>query len=286
MMRQRMRAALVISRRQLLEAILSPGPWVSLVVGLALAHGTVTSFAGAIDSSGFNPELNPVTGVLARALGGAFGTTLVGKLFSEGPFILALLTAAVPVLGWLAISSVLRFGLEKNAGAVELLAYGPADGTAYCFASFLRDAVLATSSLLVILGFLGVEAVTGSMVLGPRFFTTLAAVWTAALALSGWGILCCVVTAGASSTLALFAGLALLFLVVLGGSFTISSAPVRAASVAAAWAVQWFSPFHYMVLALRARGVGLAGALLLQLVLTAALLAASHFVISRRGVRA
>jgi hypothetical protein len=285
-MRDRIRTAVVLGHRQLREALLGAGWWVSLTAALAVAHFAVALFVGSLDSSGFNPERTPVAGLLARALTGAFGAALVGDLFAEGPFLLALFAAALPALGWIAISSVLRFGLEKSAGAVELLVYGPVDGTAYCLASFLRDAVLATTALAVILAFLGIEALTGGLVLGPRFFTALAAVWVAAFSVSAWGILCSVVAGGASSGLAMFAGLMAVFLVVLAGSFAISSAQVKAASTAVAWVVRWVSPWHYLALALRSRGAAIAGSVALQGVLSAALLGASHLVIGRRGVRA
>jgi len=284
--RRRVRSAVVIGRRQLKETLLGAGWWVSLTAALLAAHFAVVLFAGSLDSSGFNPERTPVAGVLARTLTGAFGATLVETLFTAGPFLLALFAAALPVLGWLAMASVFRFGIEKNAGAVELLVYGPVDGTAYCLAAFLRDAALATAALAAILAFLGIEALTGGMILGPRFFAALAAVWLASLSVAAWGILCSVIAGGASSALAMFAGLMAVFLVVLAGSFTISSAPVRAASATMAWVVRWVSPVHWLALALRSRGFGLVGSLALQGALAAALLGATHLVIGRRGVRA
>lgn len=283
--KRRVCAAVVIGRRQLKEALLGAGWWVSLTAALLAAHFVVVLFAGSLDSSGFDPERTPVAGLLSRTLTGAFGATLVDSLFAEGPFLLALFAAAVPVLGWLAMASVFHFGVEKNAGAVELLVYGPVDGTAYCLASFLRDAVLTTAALVAILAFLGIEALTGGMILGPRFFAALAAVWLASLSVAAWGILCSVVAGGASSALAMFAGVMAVFLVVLAGSFTISSAPVRAALATMAWVVRWVSPVHYLALALRAWGFGLVGSLALQGALAAALLGASHVVIGRRGVR-
>ena len=284
--RRRVRAAAVIGRRQLKEALIGAGWWVSLTAALLAAHFVVTLFAASLDSSGFNPDRTPVAGQLARMLTGAFGATLVETLFAEGPFLLALFAAALPVLGWLAMASVFRFGIEKNAGAVELLVYGPVDGTAYCLASFLRDAALATTALVAILAFLGIEALTGGMILGPRFFAALAAIWLASLSVAALGILCSVIAGGAASALAMFAGLMAAFLVVLAGSLTISSAPVRAVSAAITWVVRWVSPVHYLALALRSRGFGLAGSLALQGALAAALLGASHLVIGRRGVRA
>jgi ABC-type transport system involved in multi-copper enzyme maturation permease subunit len=289
-MRGRIHAAAVIARRQIQETLLSPGLYVTLAIGLALGAVLVRGFAAAIDSSGFNPQLNPLYDIIARFLAGTFGAAFVGKLFSEGPYLFALLVSFAPVFAYLAIASVFRFGLEKTAGAVELLTYGPADGTAYVIGSFLKDVALTLLSLLVILVFLAVSAAAGNLVLGPLFFWALPVVFLAALAVCAYGILCSIIASNASSALALFVAVLLLFLLVIGGSYSIASAPVRSVATVAAAVLQWISPFFYTAMCFRGLGGSGAGAVLgglaLLIVLAAALLAAGHAVISRRGVRA
>jgi hypothetical protein len=289
-MKRRLHAALVIARRQAFETLLSPGLYVTLALGLLLGFFLVSGFAASIDSAGFNPTLNPLYDMLGRSLAGAFGSAFVGKLFAEGPFLFALVIAFLPVFLFLSISSVFRFGQEKTAGAVELLAYGPADGTSYIVASFLKDVAFTAASLALIAGFLGAAAALGNLVLGPLFLASLPVLFALALAVFAYGILCSVLSANASSALATFIGILLVFLLVLAGSLSIASASVRTVASVAAAVLQWISPFFYASLCLKAvQGAsvaGVMGGIGLLLVLAAVLLAAGHLAISRRGVRA
>ena len=289
-MKRRLRAALVIARRQALETALSPGLYVTLALGLLLGFFLVSGFAASIDTAGFNPALNPLYDMLGRSLAGAFGSAFVQKLFAEGPFLFALVVSFLPVFLFLSISSVFRFGQEKNAGAVELLAYGPADGTSYIVASFLKDIVFTAATLALIAAFLAAAAALGNLVLGPLFLASLPVLFALALAVFGYGALCSVLSAHASSALAAFIGILLVFLLVLVGSLSIVSASVRTGASIAAAVLQWISPFFYASLCLKAAQVGslagVLGGLGLLLVLAAALIGAGHLAISRRGVRA
>jgi hypothetical protein len=289
-MKRRLHAALVIARRQAFETLLSPGLYVTLTLGLLLGFFLVSGFAASIDSAGFNPTLNPLYDMLGRSLAGIFGSAFVGKLFAEGPFLFALVVSFLPVFLFLSISSVFRFGQEKTAGAVELLAYGPADGTSYIVASFLKDVAFTAASLVLIVGFLGAAAALGNLVLGPLFLASLPVLFALALAISAYGIICSVLSANASSALAAFIGILLVFLLVLAGSLSIASASVRTIASVAAAVLQWISPFFYASLCLRAvqggGAAGMLGGIGLLLALAAVLLAAAHLAISRRGVRA
>jgi hypothetical protein len=289
-MKRRLHAALVIARRQAFETLLSPGLYVTLALGLLLGFFLVSGFAASIDSAGFNPTLNPLYDTLGRSLAGIFGSAFVGKLFAEGPFLFALVVSFLPVFLFLSISSVFRFGQEKTAGAVELLVYGPADGTSYIVASFLKDVAFTAASLALIAAFLGAAAALGNLVLGPLFLASLPVLFALALAISAYGIICSVLSGNASSALAVFLGILLVFLLVLAGSLSIASASVRTVASAAAAVLQWISPFFYASLCLRAvqggSAAGVLGGIGLLLLLAAVLLAAAHLAISRRGVRA
>lgn len=289
-MKRRLHAALVIARRQAFETLLSPGLYVTLALGLLLGFFLVASFAASIDSAGFNPTINPLYDLLGRSLSGIFGLAFVGKLFAEGPFLFALVVSFLPVFLFLAIASVFRFGQEKNAGAVELLAYGPADGTSYIIASFLKDIAFTAAALVLIAGFLWAGAALGNMVLGPLFLASLPVLFVLSLAVFAYGILCSVLSANASSALAAFLGILLVFLLVLAGSLSIASDSVRTVTTVAAAVVQWISPFFYASLCVRAAQMGstagVLGGIGLLAVLAAVLLAAAHLAISRRGVRA
>ena len=289
-MSDRARAARVIAKRQVFEAVVSPGLYVSLVVGLFLGYALVSGFARSVDSSGFNPQMNPLYDIIGRGLEGAFGKTFVDALFAEGPLPFAFWVSFVPIFLYVAVSSVFKFGLEKSAGAVELVAYGPADGTSYLIASAIKDLLLNLIAIIVLVAFLVVAAALYSYVAGPELFVAALVGFFLSLALSAYGSLMSMLTMNASSSLALFLGIVLLFLVVLFGSVAIAGEYVRSLSTVLAYAIQWISPFFYGNLSLRANAAGdplgvVAGIVLLA-VLTVVILAASHFIIRARGVRA
>jgi hypothetical protein len=288
-MRRRLRAALIIARREAFETLLSPGLYITLTLGLLLGFALVRSFTLSVDSSGFNPRINVLCDFLDKALSGAFGTAFVAKVFEQGPLALALVGSFLPVFLFLAISSVFRFGVERSTGAVELLAYGPADGTSCFLASFLRDVGFAAASLAVIALLLALMATVGNLSVGPLFLRTLGVVFCLSVVVFAYGVLFSVLSSNAASALSLFLAALIVFLLLLAGSLALMDVPARVLS----WAsllLQWFSPFYYASLCLRAaeRGAaaGALGAAALLLVLAFGVLAASHAVLRRRGVRA
>jgi hypothetical protein len=289
-MNARMHAAVVIARRQAQETFLSPGLYITLALGLLLGWFLVNGFASSIDSSGFNPSMSPLYDLAARSFSAAFGASFVERLFAEGPFVLALFVSFLPVFLFLCIGSVFRFGQEKTAGAVELLTYGPADGTAYFAASYIKDVFFSALALLLIALFLAVMSVVDNLALGPLFFTALPILFFLTLAVLAYGVLCSIISANASSALAVFLGILLVFLLVLTGALSIASDSVRTVSSVAAAIVQWVSPFFYASLCMRAAQEGSAGAVAggigLTIALAAALLGVSHLAIRHRGVRA
>jgi hypothetical protein len=173
---------------------------------------------------------------------------------------------------------------------MELLAFGPADGTSYILASFLKDALFTALSLVVITGFLAAVAALGNLVLSPLFFASLPVLFALSLPIFSYGILCSVLSSNASSALASFLGILVVFVLVFAGSLSIASTAVRTGASAAAAVLQWFSPLYYATLCLKAAQgssiAGMLGGIGLLLALSAALLAAGHLAISRRGVRA
>ena len=87
------------------------------------------------------------------------------KLFSEGPFQFVFYISFIPVFLYLSFSTVFHFGLEKKVGAIELLAYGPVDGTSYFLAFYIKDVVLTILYLLVLVLFLSAAALLNNLVL-------------------------------------------------------------------------------------------------------------------------
>jgi hypothetical protein len=288
-MNYRLHATRVIARRRIQELAISPGFYVAATLGLLLAYFLVAGFVRAVDSSGFDFRLHPVYDLLGRSLEGAFGGVVVKKLFAEGPFQLVLYVAFLPVLLFLAASSVYRFGLERKVGAVELLAYGPADGTSYFLAFLIKDLLATLLYLAALTGFLAAAAALHNLVLGPTFFYCLALLPFVSVAVYAWGIFASTLTDNSASALAVFLALLVFFLLVFLGSFTIASGYVASLSTVLAWVVRWVSPLYYWDQALRCAEVAawplFALDLALLLAAGAAVLTASHFILKARGVR-
>jgi hypothetical protein len=289
-MSRRIRAARVIAKRQIYETLINPGFSLALALGVLLGYLLVRGFVGAVDSSGFNSTLNSLYDFIGRALEGALGKTFVDKLFADGPFLFAFAVSFSPVFLFLAVSSVFRFGLEKNAGGIELISYGPADGTSFLVASFARDVLFTSASILFLLVFLGVSGAMNNLVLGSAFLRALLVMFFLSFSFSAYGILVSTLTGNAASALALYFAILVLFLLILLGSFAIVGGYARNLASAAAWVVKWFSPFFYGTLCIQAGDAGkplaFIGGLAGLAALAGTLLWVSHLVISTRGVRA
>ncbi len=289
-MNYRTRAVRVIAKRQVFEALVSPGLYIALAVGLFLGYALLSEFASAVDSSGFNPQLNPLYDVISRVLEGAFGKTFVDALFAEGPLPFAFWISFVPVFLYVAVSSVFKFGLEKSAGAIELVAYGPADGTSYLVACYVRDLLVSFCAIVVELVFMVAAAALYNYVAGPELFLGAVVAFFLSLALYAYGSFASMLTTNASSSLALFLGIVVFFVLVLLGSFAMVGEYVRSLSTVVSHAIQWISPFFYGNLSLRANASGDAlsfvGGLALLAVLAVIILTASHLILRARGVKA
>ena len=289
-MNQRAHATSVLAKRRILETLISPGYYVAQTIGLVLAYLLVAGFVRAVDSSGFNYTLNPAYELIGRSLVGAFGATFVEKLFSEGPFLFTLYIAFLPVLLYLAVSSVFRFGLEKKVGALELLTYGPADGTSYFLAALIKDVLMTAIYLVVLLLFLLIAALLNNLILGPSFYYSLIILFFLSIAIYAYGIFASSLTDNSASAIAVFLGLILFFFIIMMGSFTVVSGYVRNLASVFAWIIKWISPLFYWDLALRFVEVGNWGmyfiGVALLMLLSAVVLFISHLTIKTRGVRA
>jgi hypothetical protein len=257
---------------------------------MLIAYFLSTGFVNSIDSSGFDPRLSAFWSSASRALAGGFGPTFVERLLSEGPFFALLALSCAPVLFLLSVASVFRFGQEKSAGAVELLAYGPADGTSYLLASFLKDAVLSAGMVAFLALYLLALSLMENLALGPMFIAALPVVFLLCVAFCAYGALCSAVAENAASSLALFIGIGVFFSVLQVGSSVVASQGVRAAAETVSAVVQWISPLFYASMCARAYGRGSLPEFLLGLALLLAVglasLAGAHLVIRRKGVRA
>jgi hypothetical protein len=290
-MNNRIVSVKAICKRKLFEALISPGAYIALAAGLVAAFVLVTGFVDSIGSSGFNREqAHPVYVFLMGMLDSLFGPSFNAELFAEGPYLFALVAASVPLLLYLAFGSVYKFGFEKNVGAIELITYGPADGTSYFLASLLKDVILCAGGIIVLLLFFALSAILSNLVLGPSFFYALAGIFFLALSVFSLGILSSVVTENAAGATALFAVVTCVFAAIQAGSYSIAGGYVKSLSDILGWIVGWFSPLRYWSLGLDSvdygNGPGALLFLLAQVLLAAAFLAASHFILKRKGVRA
>jgi hypothetical protein len=288
-MNVRVRSGLVIAKRQVLETILSPGLYISLSIGLALGFALVKDFPAAIDSSGFDPSMSPLYDFVDRALAGSIGTALAGSIFSQGPCLLALAVAFLPVIIFTSIASVFRFGLEKNAGAVELIAYGPADGASYLIAVLAKDIFISLSSLVSIAVMLVIGAGLGGLSIGSEFFFALPVIALLSTAILSYGAFFSEISRSAASALSMFLASVILFAIALADSLSIATGSAHVVATIAADIFQWFSPFYYAFISLRAfeegNAASIAVGLTSMIVLSGGLFCVGHAIATRSGVR-
>jgi hypothetical protein len=286
----RIKAMSVISKRKLFEVFISPGYYIAMALGLLLGFFLTVFFVDSIGSSGFRPDLNPVYAFISRLISGVFGPTFVEKLFAEGPFLFALFISFLPVLIYLATSSVFKFGFEKNVGAIELITYGPADGTSYFLASLIKDILLTGIYLILLFVFFVIAAIVNNLVLGFQFFFALFLIFFFSISVYAYGILSSVSTDNEASSLALFIAIFVLFGFIQVGSFALTEGYVRNLSSVLGLIAQWFSPLFFWQGGLDAVDSGkifdFFFNLMYLVILSSVLLFISHFIIKAKGVRA
>ncbi len=289
-MRERTNATKVLAKRKIYETFISPGFYIAESIGLLLAYVLISGFVKSIDSGGFNFRLYPMYELIGRSLNGMFGAAFLEKLFAEGPFLFILYIAFLPVLLYLSISSVFKFGLEKKVGAIELITYGPADGTSYFAAGVIKDILFTILHILTMIIFLAIAAGINNLVLGPGIFLSFILVFILSIGFSAYGVFASTVSENPASAIAIFLGMLLFFFIILMGSFTIVSRYVQNLSSIFSWILKWLSPFYYWNLGLRAIEVGAWGMFFLSIILSLALsffmLFISHVILRNKGVRA
>jgi len=287
--KERLHATSVLTRLRIIETFLSPGLYIVMSLGLVLGHILIYYFVRGIDSSGFDFSLNSVYDFIGRSLEGAFGRTILEKIFADGPFFFAFYISFLPALIFLSINSVFHLGLEKKVGALELLIYGPVDTTACFLAFFLKDIFFSLINLGVLFLFYTITAALNNLWLGPAVLFALIPLIFLSAAVYAYGIFTSTLTDNSASAIALFAGIMIFFLIVMMGSFAIVSGYIRSLSTVFAWIVKWFSPVFYWGLVIEALEVQnwpmyIVNSIAL-LVLCAILMMGSHFILRARGVQ-
>lgn len=288
-MNMRLHSAKVISREKIYETFITPGYYIVLTLGFLLSYFLINGFVHSVDSSGFDFSLSPLYSSLGKTITGAFGEAMMETLFMEGPFLFTFFIFLIPVLFFISFSSVFSFGLEKKVGALELVSYGPSDGTSYFLAVFVRDILFAVLSILLFLLFALAASATNNLVLGPRFLLTLPAGIFFSVVIFAYGILVNGITDNGGSAVILFLGIILLFAVLFFGTLSLAGGYAQSLFNTFSWILQWFSPFYYLGLCMRAVETGNAAlfvlGILVSLVLAGGILFISHVIFKNRGVR-
>lgn len=284
--RRRAHAALVIAQRLLFETMIGPGIYVAACCALLAAHALVTEFALSIEPGGFNPERTALYRLVYELIVSAFGQTFFDGLFAEGPFVLAYTVSFGLLAVYFASGSVTRLAMERRVGAMELVCYGPADGTSCLLGALGRDMALSLCSALLLLAFLGVLSLRHNLAMGPHLASAAAALFLLAFAVSSMGLLCASLATRAASAAALFTGLLLLFAVLLAARYAGVTGYARTLASALSGALQWFSPLFWWDLAVRMAERGALPAcvgLLPLAALSASYLTAAHLLTRSAG---
>ena len=179
-------------------------------------------------------------------------------MLAEGPFLAVLAVSAVPLILLLVIGSVVRFGMDKASGAMELIVYGPADGTSCFLGAFMKDTVISGAGLALIALYCLVLAAARNLAVGPMAAAAVPVLFLAAVSFSALGIFWSILLGNAGAALALFTAVCLVFLGTLAGSLGAAVSSFRAGAQLASTLVQWLSPLYYARLCAEGYGGGSA----------------------------
>ena len=285
----RFRAVGVLGLRRVTEHFLAPATWVLAAFGLVLAFLLVGAFVKSVDSSGFDFSLRPFSEILYGIIGSAFGVTFVRQLFGDGPFALASFAACAPVLLYLCLASIQRFGYERRFGVVDLVAAGPADVPAYLFSLGAADLIVLAAYLAVTGLFLAASAVVWNLVAGLTLVMYLLGLLFFAASLLGLALLVASLLRQPASAVALFLVIAAALALAEIASFAAAGGTPGSLAIAASWVLRWLSPFYYADMARMAVRSGetlqFFIALLAQAILCGALLGGAYAAARSRGTR-
>ena len=282
----RVRTLKTLTRLNVKETLLSPGFAVTVSLSAVFGYLVVRGFVFSIDSQGFNAAQFPLFGNFIATLEGMFGQVVTLRLFAQGPFLAGAVLSFVPVTFYLAASSILKYHLELDAGAIELVLVGPVDHRSVIAALVLKDILLLGASVLFLLIFFFTTAITNNLVLGPGFFLFLGLSLLLGFVVFAWAQLCSVMTGSGIGSLSLFSLFALLFFLIYAGSFSVITEELRAFFLTLSHFLQWVSPFFYTGIVMSGIETGswfLAGAGGVAMVMLATVLLFLATVVGRRG---
>lgn len=289
-MKQRIQAAKTISVRMLFEMFIHPWFYIFLTLALFSGFTTIFMFLQSIGSSGvIHVNLKELNNPYITILLQSFGSTFLENIFREGPFFFALCYSISPVFLYLSMSSAFKFGYEKNIGAIELISYGPADGTS-CFIAYLFKNIFTTFIVFVLLYlFFGLTALLTNLAFGYTFFYAFFLLFFFLIAMYCYVIFSSVISDGPGSAVSFTIIIYIVFFSLQIGTFQILQKDVRQLSMLVSVVLQWISPVFYWYKGMESVEYGnITGYflnLLFLLILSFLLLTASHFILKKRGVQ-
>ena len=289
-MKARIHAAKTISKRMLFELFIHPWFYIFLAAGLLSGLSAILMFLQSIGPSGVTQVdvgglYNPYIGFLLNS----FGPVFLEKLFRQGPFFFALCYSCYPMVIYLSMSTAFKFGYEKNVGALELIVYGPADGTSYLIASLIKNMLASMIFLIILFLFFALGALLNNLVLGSTFFFAFFLLFFFLTALYCYAIFSSSISNGPASACAISILFYIVFLSLQIGIFQIIQKDVRYYSHIISRILQWISPVYYWYKGMEsveyANSTGYFLNLLFLVLLSSVLLLASHFILKKNGVQ-
>lgn len=244
-MRDRLSTIFIIGKKRITETVISPALYLVMSGALVLGYFVIGEFVNSIGADGIDLGGSSVFGMLFNFLSGVFGYDQVDLIFSEGPYLFALYTAYFPLMLYLAISSVFKFGHEKSAGALELVTCGPADGTSCFMGSVVRDLLFSIIYLVIILVLFAVSSLLTNLALGGMFFQALITLIFFSAVIYAYGALASVIAESSFSGAGIFLGFILLFVLIQISSVSVVGGVFANLGGFLSWIFQWISPFFY-----------------------------------------
>ncbi len=169
-MHVKLQAALTLLKPKLKDLLLNPGIFIAAAVSTTLGLVLVKGFTTIVGSGRLLFEQNPLYFLILRTVEPLFGETVFTKLFSEGPFLFALIIALAPFFLYILIFSAHSLGYEKNSGVVTLVSFGPADYSTFSLSNIMRDMIITAGFMLYLLIFFLLLSGYFGLLLGARFW--------------------------------------------------------------------------------------------------------------------
>ena len=285
----RFHAVCVLTRRRLIEQFMTPATWLFSAFGLVLVFFLLKGFVKSVDSSGFDFSLHPLYQIIYGVIGSAFGVTYVRQLFGDGPFAFSLSVGFAPIILYLSLTSIQRFGYERRSGMMDLVAAGPSDESAYLFSFGAADVIVATAHLVLMGLYLALCAVVWNMAIGLPVLMYLLELLLFSISLLGLALLLGALLPQPVSGLALFLLVTATLAFADIASFATVGGGLRSVANAVSWVLRWLSPFYYLdmgQMALRSGGAWqFLAALCGQALLCVVLAVGGHMAARSRGSR-